>query len=151
MPYASVSSQLTLRKHQLHSEVKKPISRNLKSSKSQIVFAQLLPVSPVTRSPAWFICTAAPFFSSPCSVQLPATHLYNLSLMQSVVPKQWKISYITPVHKVPNPNLKLFRTIGLFLLGLHQYCLELGHMEQEGWLPPTKRASATKINQYYRL
>ena len=23
--------------------------------------------------------------------------------------------------------------------------------KQEGWLPPTKRASAAKINQYYRL
>ena len=44
--------------------------------------------------PAWFIHTAAPFISK------PLTYLFNLSISQSKVPSQWKISSVTPVPKV---------------------------------------------------
>ena len=40
--------------------------------------------------PDWFIRLAAPVFAQ------PFTHLFNLSLEQSVVPSQWKFSCINP-------------------------------------------------------
>ena len=48
--------------------------------------------------PAWFIHTAAP------SIFQPLTYLFNLSISQSKVPSQWKISSITPVPKVRKPQ-----------------------------------------------
>ena len=47
--------------------------------------------------PDWFIRLAAPAFA-----QQP-THLFNLSLQQSLVPHQWKSSCITPLPKVSSP------------------------------------------------
>jgi len=44
--------------------------------------------------PAWFIRTAAPFLS------LPLAHPFNLSISQSRVPTQWKVSSITHVNKI---------------------------------------------------
>ena len=48
--------------------------------------------------PHWFLQMAASPFS------LPLSHLFNLSLKQSIVPAQWKTSIITAVPKV-NPPL----------------------------------------------
>ena len=48
--------------------------------------------------PHWFLRQAAP---SICS---PITHLFNLSLLTSTVPCQWKTSVITPVAKTKQPT-----------------------------------------------
>ena len=48
--------------------------------------------------PHWFLRQAAP---SICS---PITHLFNLSLLTSTVPCQWKTSVITPVAKIKQPT-----------------------------------------------
>jgi len=58
--------------------------------------------------PAWFIRTAAPFFS------LPLAHLFNLSISQSRVPRQWKVSSITPIPKLTKPqNCQDYRPISI--------------------------------------
>ena len=48
--------------------------------------------------PHWFLQLAAP------SISLPLSYLFNLSLGQSAVPKQWKASSITPVPKTVHPQ-----------------------------------------------
>jgi len=48
--------------------------------------------------PYWFLKLAAPSFAQ------PVAHLFGLSLQQSVVPSQWKISCITPVPKTSQPQ-----------------------------------------------
>jgi len=48
--------------------------------------------------PSWFIKLAAP------GLALPVSHLFNLSIMQSHVPLQWKCANITPIPKVPLPK-----------------------------------------------
>ena len=48
--------------------------------------------------PHWFLRQAAP---SICS---PITHKFNLSLLTSTVPCQWKTSVITPVAKIKQPT-----------------------------------------------
>ena len=45
-----------------------------------------------------------------------------------------------------NIGHRLIRLHGFYIA--HRFLFE---SKQEGWLPPTKRASAAKINQYYRL
>ena len=66
------------------------------------VFTMLDKIKPTAtgldKLPSWFIHTAAPFFSQ------PLTYLFNLSISQSKVPSQWKISSITPVPKVSKPQ-----------------------------------------------
>jgi hypothetical protein len=59
----------------------------------------LKPTSPgCDNIPSWFLRVSAPFISR------HVTELFNLSLRQSVVPVQWKMSIITPVAKVPRPS-----------------------------------------------
>src|SRR6218665_4200871 len=48
--------------------------------------------------PAWYLRLLAPI----CSRSL--THLVNLSVLQSCVPRQWKTAIIHPVPKVQNPS-----------------------------------------------
>ena len=48
--------------------------------------------------PAWFLQLAVPALSE------PLTRLFNLSLESSVVPSQWKSSYITPKPKLNQPH-----------------------------------------------
>ncbi|MFZ2537385.1 MAG: reverse transcriptase family protein, partial [Oscillospiraceae bacterium] len=58
--------------------------------------------------PSWFLKLAAP------SIAEPIAYLFNLSLMQSVVPLQWKVGIITPVAKTSNPvNCQDFRPISV--------------------------------------
>ena len=52
----------------------------------------------IEQLPHWFLRQAAP---SICS---PITHLFNLSLLTSTVPCQWKTSVITPVAKIKQPT-----------------------------------------------
>jgi len=63
-----------------------------------VLFTMLVQTKPtatgLVKLPASFINTAAPFFCK------PLTYLFNLSMSQSKVPSQWKISCITPVPKV---------------------------------------------------
>jgi len=47
--------------------------------------------------PAWFLRIGAPFFASAIS------HIFNLSLLQSFVPSQWKAAIICPIPKITNP------------------------------------------------
>ena len=47
--------------------------------------------------PAWFIKLAAPAFCK------PITRLFNCSITMSVVPSQWKTTYIRPIPKVSAP------------------------------------------------
>ena len=49
--------------------------------------------------PAWFLRIGAPIFSK------VITHLFNLSISQSLVPLQWKTAIIHPIPKIPNPTL----------------------------------------------
>jgi len=48
--------------------------------------------------PAWFLRTGAPIFCQ------PLTHLLNLSLSTSTVPRQWKQAWIRPVATVAVPT-----------------------------------------------
>ena len=48
--------------------------------------------------PAWFLRTGAPVFCQ------PLTHLFNISLSTSTVPRQWKQAWIRPVAKVAVPT-----------------------------------------------
>jgi len=48
--------------------------------------------------PAWFLRTGAPIFCQ------PLTHLFNLSLSTSTVPRQWKQAWIRSVAKVVVPT-----------------------------------------------
>ena len=48
--------------------------------------------------PSWFLKIAAP------GLALPVSHLFNLSIMQSHVPSQWKCANIIPIPKVPLPK-----------------------------------------------
>jgi hypothetical protein len=58
--------------------------------------------------PAWFLRLSAPVFCK------PITDLFNVSLAQSVVPKQWKSSCIVPISKVSKPAaLPDFRPISI--------------------------------------
>ena len=58
--------------------------------------------------PYWFLKLAAP------SIALPLAHLFSLSLKQSVVPSQWKVSCITPVPKTSQPQTcQQFRPISV--------------------------------------
>ena len=58
--------------------------------------------------PAWFLRLGAPAFSK------PITRLFNLSIITSTVPKQWKHASIRPVAKVPAPKLHAdFRPISI--------------------------------------
>ena len=47
--------------------------------------------------PHWFLKLSAPMLAKPLA------SLYNQSLISSEVPKQWKVSCITPVPKTSNP------------------------------------------------
>ena len=49
--------------------------------------------------PPWLSRLLSPFISEPLS------HLFSLSLTQSVIPDQWKCAIITPVPKTPSPIL----------------------------------------------
>jgi len=56
----------------------------------------------------WFIRLAAPAFAE------PLTYLFNLSPECSVVPSQWKSSYITPLSKITQPlNCQDYRPISI--------------------------------------
>jgi hypothetical protein len=58
--------------------------------------------------PAWFLRLGAPAFSK------PVAHLFNLSIITSTVPMQWKHASIRPVAKVPAPKLHAdFRPISI--------------------------------------
>jgi hypothetical protein len=60
---------------------------------------KLRPTSPgLDNLPNWFLRLAAPCLAK------PVAHLYNLSLTRSTLPKQWKISIITPVPKKAAPK-----------------------------------------------
>ena len=48
--------------------------------------------------PPWFIRLIAPFIAQPLSL------LYHKSIIQSIVPYQWKGALITPIPKVPQPT-----------------------------------------------
>ena len=47
--------------------------------------------------PFWFLQLSAPLLAKPLAL------LYNLSLLSSEIPKQWKVSCITPVPKITHP------------------------------------------------
>ena len=47
--------------------------------------------------PFWFLQLSAPLLAKPLA------SLYNLSLLSSEIPKQWKVSCITPVPKITHP------------------------------------------------
>ena len=47
--------------------------------------------------PFWFLQLSAPLLAKPLA------SLYNLSLLSSEIPKQWKVSFITPVPKITRP------------------------------------------------
>ena len=49
--------------------------------------------------PAWFLKLSAPFISSALA------YLFNLSILSSFVPIQWKAAQISPIPKVPHPKL----------------------------------------------
>lgn len=58
--------------------------------------------------PYWFLKLCSSFISQPLSF------LFNLTLMTSIVPNQWKSVVITPVPKIPKPNVCAdFRPISL--------------------------------------
>jgi len=58
--------------------------------------------------PFWFLCIAAIFFTS------PLTHLLNLSIQCSHVPRQWKAALICPIPKIVPPTLpEHFRPISV--------------------------------------
>ena len=38
-----------------------------------------------------------------CSIAKPVTHIYNLSILSSLQPSQWKQAIITPIPKIPSP------------------------------------------------
>ena len=46
---------------------------------------------------SWFLRIGAPFFAKPIS------DLFNMSIMTSHVPTQWKLSSINPIPKIPKP------------------------------------------------
>ena len=48
--------------------------------------------------PAWFLRVGAPIFCK------PVARLFNLSLNNSTVPKQWKQAFITPIPKMSAPS-----------------------------------------------
>jgi len=48
--------------------------------------------------PAWFLRVGAPIFSAPLA------RLFNQSLLEGVVPRQWKTAVITPIAKIPKPT-----------------------------------------------
>jgi len=83
-------------------EPKSTVSQNLQLFTEYQVFRMLDTVKPTAFGldglPDWFIRLAAPVFAQ------PLTHLFNLSLEQSVVPSQWKLSCITPIAKVSKPR-----------------------------------------------
>ena len=47
--------------------------------------------------PAWFLRLGAPVFAA------PVAFLFNQSVKEGVVPRQWKTAAITPVPKVSKP------------------------------------------------
>ena len=58
--------------------------------------------------PAWFLRLLAP------ELAIPLAHIYNLSIMQSVVPSQWKVARIVPIPKIKNPaELSDFRPLSI--------------------------------------
>ena len=58
--------------------------------------------------PSWYLKLAAPFFS------VPIAHLFNVSLQQGWVPRQWKEATITPIPKAAQPaKCSDFRPISL--------------------------------------
>lgn len=65
------------------------------------VFKALDTLSPTSTGldnlPAWFLRLGAPIFYK------VLTHLFNLSLSNSVVPIQWKLAWIRPVPKIATP------------------------------------------------
>ena len=47
-------------------------------------------------------------------IAVPLTHLFNLSLQQGIVLREWKQSYITPIHKGgPVGDLSNYRPISV--------------------------------------
>ena len=50
------------------------------------------------RIPFWFLRLTA------ASIARPLTYLINLAFLNSVVPKQWKTSIISPRPKIPQPK-----------------------------------------------
>jgi len=79
-------------------EPKFTATQNLHLFSEYQVFRMLDTVKPsafgLVGLPDWFIRLAAPVFAQ------HLTHLFNLSLEQSVVPSQWKFSCITSIAKV---------------------------------------------------
>jgi hypothetical protein len=62
----------------------------------------------LNRLPAWFIRLGAPIFSRPLA------SLFNMSLITSTVPAQWKQAVIKPIPKIPSPQqLAKFRPISI--------------------------------------
>ena len=58
--------------------------------------------------PAWFLRLLAP------ELAIPLAHIYNLSIIQSVVPSQWKVARIVPIPKIKNPaELSDFRPLSI--------------------------------------
>jgi len=58
--------------------------------------------------PAWFLRIGAPVFCK------PLTYLFNMSLVSSLVPRQWKCASIRPVPKITTPlNHADFRPISI--------------------------------------
>ena len=49
-----------------------------------------------------------------CSIAKPVAHIYNLSMLSSLQPSQWKQAIITPIPKIPSPLSEAdFRPISL--------------------------------------
>ena len=58
--------------------------------------------------PAWFLRLVAPVFAAPIS------QLFNQSIIQAVVPVQWKKAFICPIPKVTHPESPVdFRPISI--------------------------------------
>lgn len=95
--FANISTDLHYRSPQIKSTARYPLQLFTEYN----VFRMLDTLKPTAMGldglPDWFIRLAAPAFAE------PLTYLFNLSLECSVVPTQWKSSYITPIPKIPQP------------------------------------------------
>jgi len=52
----------------------------------------------VDQLPAWFLRLGVPLFT------MPVTHLFNLSLVTSSIPRQWKQASVCPVNEIVAPK-----------------------------------------------
>jgi hypothetical protein len=97
--YAAVSNDLNYEVPKVKSTV------NISSTSSQITNLRLFNILDKLRPtatgldniPAWFLKIGAPFFTA------PLVDMLNLSLLSSVVPRQWKSACILPLPKVSTP------------------------------------------------